>query len=406
MKNHISLIILIFALLFQNCKPYNNFVASRLISKGKLSQNSSIQIIGFEERSGVIIIKAKVNGSEKEYDFILDSGAAYTIISKEVADELNLNPKAVTEMTDFSGIRNTMDIIVLDKVNIANYEFSDIAAGIVDFSNNPIYSCIANGGIIGTNLMHLCNWEINYQEKEIKITDHSIKPGNSENSIIIPFKTFYNIYRPYIDIETEYFKLSNCLVDIGSASGITVPTEYCDMKKVKRNEKVNTMIGEANEGIYGSIIDTVYYFNSDSLKFNSGSYLLNPQVKVMNHNGLTIGNSLFNKSIVTLDYIHNNLIIDNPEESEIFEIPNYGFSLEYKDNTVYVDAIFENSISQKAGLSLGDVILEVNEQPVNSYFSNYCDFILWKQSLLNNSHTLLLKVNNKANSISLIKENN
>src|SRR5690554_7263041 len=90
-KVKIFITIIIFLLSFV-CYESRAAAEEKNAPSGEYLTESEIEKIKvpFELKDNLIYIKARINGSEKEYDFLLDTGAGVTVIKKSVAEALRL----------------------------------------------------------------------------------------------------------------------------------------------------------------------------------------------------------------------------------------------------------------------------------------------------------------------------
>lgn len=64
-----------------------------LFLSGKMEQKHYKKEIEFEYQGRLILVKVKINNSPKIYKFIFDTGAAFNVISKDIALEFKLQKK-------------------------------------------------------------------------------------------------------------------------------------------------------------------------------------------------------------------------------------------------------------------------------------------------------------------------
>ena len=79
-----------------NKATFSLFITFLLLIGAVFGQDEDTTIKGtvpFELNEHLIVIKGKINGSQKNYNFVLDTGAL-TFVDKEVVEELELKTRA------------------------------------------------------------------------------------------------------------------------------------------------------------------------------------------------------------------------------------------------------------------------------------------------------------------------
>lgn len=69
-------------------------------------------------------------------------------------------------------------------------------------------------GILGSNVMHFCNWTIDYEKLQIILTSHNFKKSDKE-VFTIPFETDRQ-YSQFIDLKIGDRNKTHLKVDYGS----------------------------------------------------------------------------------------------------------------------------------------------------------------------------------------------
>ena len=95
------------------------------------------------------VVEAKINSTTKA-NFILDTGASYTVISEHIAKELKIDlgkkhPKI--RLQTANGIIN-VPLVTLDSIEISGLRVDDLAAAVHDFSKDTNIA-----GLLGLNFL-------------------------------------------------------------------------------------------------------------------------------------------------------------------------------------------------------------------------------------------------------------
>ncbi len=135
--------------------------------------------IPFQYIEHLIIIPVQIK--EKSCRFIFDTGAI-SAISQQLNLELNLSSSFSNEMIDGSGIKNQQKFYLLDKIRLENIDFMNVGVGIFDFFQISKGIRLQIDGIIGSNLIRILNWKIDYQNQLITMSDKKIKSSVKSDS--------------------------------------------------------------------------------------------------------------------------------------------------------------------------------------------------------------------------------
>jgi len=189
----------------------------------KLVTKNFIQKIDFEIKRGVIVINnVQLVGSNKKYNFILDSGSEYSLISKEVADEIGFTVGFLDEITD--GYEKQKIQLGRANFKIENVEFNNVGVGIID--NSQMEKICNIDGYIGYNLMKSCIWQLG--TKKVTITDN-IK--NIKNIASYSKQRLFN--GPTVEAGFTNGFNSTMLFDLGDNGTVEIQESRIDLIKMK-----------------------------------------------------------------------------------------------------------------------------------------------------------------------------
>ena len=121
----------------------------KLFKAGEVADESFYETVDFEQRKGFIIIKARVNGEERE--FILDSGAP-NLISKSLAEQLELTKASEGRAIDSKGQIGFLEIVSLDTISIGSLSFTNTAAMVFELDSITELHCLGVDGTAAVDL--------------------------------------------------------------------------------------------------------------------------------------------------------------------------------------------------------------------------------------------------------------
>ena len=367
----------------------------------------------FKLINNLIIIPVEVNGSE--LNFLLDTGVNNTIMfNLSVSDSLKLRNieqirlRGLGEGYYMDAIKSTKNKFRIGKIVNGYHMIYLISGKEFDLSTNlgvNIY------GIIGGDLFHDFIVDINYSTKRLKF----YKPANYVYKKCKKCQTFeLDFYKnkPYIDLvvqskDTIKTKVK-LLIDSGASDALWLFEKSSKKIKIPENHFIDFLGKGLSGNIYGkrSKIDKIiigdYIFNDANVSYPDSSSI-GSVYKHKERNG-TIGSELLKRFRVIFDYPSKKITFK--KKSKHFNTPFLynmsGIELSYSGemlvrekqssfvegsnkggNTTAVEIIYnyvyafkqsyqisvirKDSPAHKAGLLLGDVVLQVNGKPAYTY---------------------------------------
>ncbi|OFX83426.1 MAG: hypothetical protein A2W99_12550 [Bacteroidetes bacterium GWF2_33_16] len=356
--------------------------------------NNSISKIPFEYRLGLPIIKVSING--KSYDFLFDTGAI-NVISEELSKIPGINTSFIKIVRDSQGAKSKLKSVKIDSILIGNAAFSNISAVVADLSKSVEISCLHIDGIIGSDLMKLAIWQIDYENQLITCTKDKSLLEIPKKHNTIKFKTT-STGKQYVDIILENQVEKSLTFDTGSNGGYS-----CSKKTYKKLVKNNSILiknlgyGSKNSGLYGrENPDTTFYVLINDFEIGNLA-LKNIPVQFKQNGSRTIGNEFLKNYRVIIDWKAREIILipNHNKEYDFSRWKSFGFSPYLEDNKFFVGFIVKGSSADEQGLKLGDQIIEINSYDYSRVpLEDYCDFI--SNSIFSESDSI---------SISILREN-
>ena len=305
-------VLILFVLYIYNRDMITGYRIKKIMESGEVIEKGFINDMGFNFSQNVIIVNTKINDREKKYNFIFDTGAKMTLISKELVNELDLNtidlPHSFMEKT--SGLNDSMAVVptfsTLKQIELGNLPFVDMGVMLLDFSKMGQLNDFAKDGFIGHNLLNKGIWQINYRDTIITITDNIEKLKYINEAFKVNF-TVKDV--PHISVTINDSVYIDLIFDTGYNGGVKIISNKLlngiDTTDRKEYQSL-TASGKTNEH--------AYLFNAKS--FRLGQKILNntpievlayKKSQQMKENSGKIGNAFLKNYIITLDY-NNNVI--------------------------------------------------------------------------------------------------
>lgn len=242
--------------------------AAKYFKEGKTEQENFKVTVPFKISNGWIIVPVEINN--QEYNFLFDTGTP-TLVSKELAESLNLKVIDSVDVADVFNKKQTNQYTKIESIEIGKIDFVETVALINDFNSVPMWSSLNIDGFIGASLMQHAIWEIDFDKKQITITDNESKlsiPENTiENKLFIGYAGI-----PAIACKINGEKVWNFSVDFGFNGDLVIP--FSIFEKQKNNDQITDFKESKTNGaigIYGKQDNTRVSYTGiiDELEFGN-----------------------------------------------------------------------------------------------------------------------------------------
>lgn len=358
----------------------------KTIQYGRLQNETFQEFVDIEVFNGLIIMPVVING--KTYRFLFDSGAPLSI-SEKLQDQFQYTKVSKGHMVDTDKNRQKISYVQVDTLTIGDIPFVDQTALVVNMEGNPFIACLGLDGIIGSNLMRFCNWQINYQDSLITFSNSSVN-NTPENAIAIPFTTD-NQYDMLIDLQFGESTISDMKIDYGSNGSISLSkSDFNDLNQKGAFGDVFNETGTTQSGIIGDPIKIDRQITiADTIK--AGDLMLD-NVRIRTGKSKLIGHKLLSRYVITIDWEHKQLYlaaVDSVDKSQ----KTFGFGTGYSnDNKIIIRSVIENSPAWKKGIKPNMQILKIDSLDFTTTHT-FCDYVYFTNRDLH-IIDLLLKDNN------------
>ncbi len=334
--------------------------------------------IPFNFENSHIMFKVRVNEREPIW-FLLDTGADENVINTPRLSEFGLKTYGKTAATGGGGSAEydyaTGATLALPGVELRNQHVAVLdQTGIEHALGMPL------GGLLGYDFISRFVIEIDYQKR--LLTLHDPKTWNYKGDGFVVPVTFDDGI-PFVDatISVSSKKIPGYFViDFGAAETMTLTSPF-----VKANDLLNLAQTNASVNRPAGLENQFFSQNNvrghiDRLalgKLIAESIPVNLSVNVKgayaspNFSG-TIGESLFRRYHVFLDYAHNRIIFEpTAEAGQPFpERKTYGLTIIASGDDLHtftVTAVRPGSAAEKDGFKKADVISTMNELPATKF---------------------------------------
>ena len=352
---------------------YQIYQIKSTIKSCELVSSDFSEKMSFSYVNNVILVKARVNNNPTEYEFVLDTGAP-TVISQSFLDKLNLNYKAPFGMSADSNKAIKPSFLKLDQLELGGVKFEDVGALVMDDSKLGSLNCLAEGGIIGYNVLQSSVFQINYQDSTILLTDDINKLDNLDTTLYVNYNTKIQ-ETPVLNIIINDTINFDFTFDTGYNGSIKIESHQFYNKILNLNNqkiakfKKSPPITIAGEQPVGSFLNELHV-KTDNFAFGPFSYndlLINVIDRDDDESKALIGNKFFENFIITLDYSKKRLYFQPISENKLVRTKSVlGLVYSAVDNKMIVNTIYDGSKADEYGIRVGDEITSINDINVSN----------------------------------------
>ncbi|MBC8755309.1 retropepsin-like domain-containing protein [Kordia sp. YSTF-M3] len=328
----------------------------------KISNNT--HHIPFKYKKDLIIVHAQLQGNVSKNTFIFDTGAFNSKVEYNLAETLQLKTASKQSNGTAQGIRRTIEMTVVDSVRFDDLLFYGIAAGKLKYDAKSYSPCVAPDGIIGANLIKLANWKIDYQRKELVVSQEGFEFDENLPKHTVNFYTSFLSGIPKIDIEIEGVLIENVLFDLGYNGGLVIPEKYASKFS---NSASRTFIDQSTSGIYGSNRDTLIV---KDLNVTISDFNAKIPVQFSSLNKALLGNDFLEHFTVFLDYTNEKIILQPTQSVHIAK--EKPFIPGILNDSLW---IVNRCISDR-NVQIGDTLRSINGFKPKDIFTSHCDYFL------------------------------
>ena len=236
-------------------------------------------------------------------------------------------------------------------------DFLNTGAAVADLKRSSVIACLDVDGIIGANLMRKAIWQIDYENKLLRVSN-TMSSFKIEDGERIPFTEKFT-GTPISDINVNGAIEKNVTIDTGSNGGFSLSVKtYREAKDSLAPVVIG--VGTTTSGIYGvGEVDTNYYTTFPLISIGNVE-LKNQMVDFNKGNSLTLGNTFFENYLVTYNWPEKEILLTNKKEHDNSSFNSFGFNYFMNDDKLFVSFLIEGSEADQKGIKRGDQIIALN----------------------------------------------
>jgi hypothetical protein len=316
-------------------------------------EGSSVKgTIPFELKEHLIIVRGKISGSQKHFNFLLDTGGL-TFIAKEVVKELGLKTR---------GNMAKMDMLEMGEVSIPNiFAFTTFS-----FDEFNKYGILLHG-IVGSNLLERFQITIDYRNRRVIISPDKEATGESTRSYRCPFTNHPVNNAPMINCMINGSIPVKAMVDTGQPYSVVFPLEFLDKLNAGHDPSLIKSKGIMIKWPGTSTTDS-YLWRID--RFEQGNLDLSNMICCFAELPLPLSVPLLGKDylaqfLITIDYPNDEILFVPYKDARFVEnMFSFGLNLSKgADNSIIVKGLWAGGPADKAGIEVGNEIIACDSKP-------------------------------------------
>jgi len=333
---------------------------SELFSGGDPVFHREKCIIPFELRGHKIYLPVKLQGSGKVYRFILDTGA-FSSIAEEVAEEMGLTRGSSLD----AGSEIKRAYLLKEKISIrtGDLELEDFRIISMDYSyfyqTDPEMD-----GFLGSDFLKYFYVVIDYRQRELTLSRYPVSPAVSTQQYRLKLQTDNAASLPKLQCRVNDSWQWIGLIDTGAPFTIVFPLSLInkkDWRNIPLIESIGVMASWPTSPIQKNYLTRIESLQIGELELHDIPVIFS------NTEDIILGQELLSQFLIYLNYPDDELIL--LPAGKIFIKSNYystGLNVnKTADNRTVIEAIWQGSAADKAGLSLNTDIIKINSQPTD-----------------------------------------
>ncbi len=319
----------------------------------RLELQSEPVVVPMRLEKNVPLVEVFIN-EQGPYTFLLDTGAGAVHISAQLADELNLPDIWWMKYTAVTGSGKEVkcDLVHIEKLQIGSAEFGEFKASIMDLAKVSHAIGAELDGIVGFSLFADCLLTMDFPKSEIIIEKGKLPKANGLDLLPMDVRDDTPVIPVFVCA-----KLRRFLVDTGCNGGFDLSDRLVG-KTVPIKEKLE---GQSESWTFAGPEQNWFARLDGDIRVGS-CVSADPVVAVssMKDNDGHLGTLWLSRFAVTFDQQHK--VVRLRFGIRLPELR--GATMRTGSEGWLVTKIKEGSSAEHVGLKVGDMILQLNDQPV------------------------------------------
>ena len=335
------------------------FEVMKKLKSGTPVFGKEISVIPIKLKGHRIYVKVKINDNQKEYNFILDTGAL-TMIDKQIAKELDLEKGAKIPGGKGAHLVKTKMIFILGDMKVKDFIVPMFDLPEASGSDPQI------DGFIGSDFLRFFRVTIDYKQKRIVLAHKTDSLNIANDAYKIEIKKPLPIRFPLTEFIIDNKIETEGMIDTGSPFALVFPLSLIEKQDFSNGRPLIKANGIMAKWPFTSSNDN-YLARIKSFKMGKLEIKNIPVIYAelpKNVSYPLLGKKFLSQFLITIDYPENEMIFVPYEDTEF---KNNLFStglrlVKEKNDKIIVQGFWEGSPVDKSDIKLNDEILEINSK--------------------------------------------
>ncbi len=335
---------------------------------------SQVRVPFILQENKCVFVEVKINDHPTPFLFFFDTGAGTSLISEELAQQLNIQPTYTETVSGASSsktfkVAESQKLILGDKIVLDNVDL------IIDDNTAQISKSLGRkfDGILGYDLLHRYLTKVDFDQKEFRIYQ---KPEelNTQGFTKHPIEISEDIPIPHLDVTFTLKDHSSytgtVLFDSGAGLNLLINSRFQEQHDLL-NKMPNRLIASQNDLTGKGLItlSTIQSLEFLGYKFNTEmlAHVSTDKTGVSAMPGYLgiLGAEIINRFNFIIDY-NNKLLYLQP--NSLFNLPInttvLPFRFKEESGKITVSHVIEGTDAANQDIEVGDEILEINGRKV------------------------------------------
>ncbi|MCB1689723.1 MAG: PDZ domain-containing protein, partial [Halioglobus sp.] len=250
------------------------------------------------------------------------------------------------------------------QITIGGLAFRDVGAVVSWVEPPATLACLSTAGLMGASLLQAAIWQIDFQTKQITMASSLAGLPGLSDAMRIPFKRSDAAGSPRIPVGVSDSNDVSLLIDLGFNGSIAIPTALLESAGDRISDTAPTEVGQASSTVFGSAPSTVRIAQVRELRLGELRLKDFPVITGTAVSDFHVGIDFLRHFRVTVDWRNDELYLElrEPQVALYDDFATYGFKPQPHDGGLVVGALWRGSSAAKAGLELGDRLVEIDGQ--------------------------------------------